>query len=228
MKWPLAALLGVSANIPDPFAGEPGWVEDSHTDDYRAYTQDAPNGDIRKVLLIGSLAARPKDCFSVITDYESFPDFMPFVQYTKLLDSKKIDGNTTISHVFFFLNPPMIANRFYTIALVDEMDPDGINGAFRSKWTLEKGPFRKTPDDPQIKGHVKWGFKTPIEAIFNDGYWLFEPLEDGSKTKVSYSVWTNPGGLIPATIADKANAIALPKIWAAFKKRLAEKKFLKL
>ena len=148
MKSPLAALLGASANIPDLLAGAPGWGEGSHSAEYKAYTQDTPNGDIRKVLLIGNLAARPVDCFSIITDYERFPDFMPFVQYTKVLDSSKLDEKLTVSHVFFFLNPPMIANRFYTIAIKDEKDPDGIAGAFRSKWTLEKGAFRKTPDDP--------------------------------------------------------------------------------
>lgn len=227
MRPSFLAAIAMSASEIDLSVHEPGWIEAPGAHEFKAYYQDSEEGDTRKVMMVGVVNARPRDCFSVVTDYDRFGEFMPFVQFTKLLHSEKADPKKTLNYVFFYLNPPMIANRFYTIELTDEKDPGGKEGAFRSRWVLHNGAHRKALDDPLIRKHVKPSFKTPVETTFNEGYWLFEPMDDGKHSKVSYYVWTNPGGSIPAKIADKANAIALPKLWTALKNRLKEKKFLK-
>lgn len=202
---------------------EPGWKEVGSTDEFKAFYQDSEEGQTRKVLMIGIMDATCEEMFSVVTDYDRFSEFMPYVQFTKLLATEKVDENKSLSYVFFYLNPPMITNRFYTIELTDETNAGGMPGAYRSRWTLAPAEKRVEPDSPEIRRHVKIGFKHPVETAFNEGYWLFEPVEGGRKTKVSYYVWANPGGMIPAQIADKANAIALPKLWNAVKARVAEK-----
>lgn len=217
----LSGMMTVSVSEFAP--SEPGWKEDVKSDDYKTFYQDSAGGETRKVLLLGILNAGPEACFALVTDYERFGDFMPFVQYTKLIDSERVNDDTVRNWVFFYLNPPMVANRFYTIELVDERNVDGRLGVYRSRWTLDQSGRRKTPDDRDIKPRIRGGFKKPVETPLNDGYWLFEPLEGGRKTKVTYWVWTHPGGSIPPGIADKANAIALPKLWTAFVERLKER-----
>ncbi|MEW5736496.1 MAG: SRPBCC family protein [Thermodesulfobacteriota bacterium] len=212
----LAAGTGLSPS-------EPGWKESGSTEEFKAYHQDSEEGQTRKVLMIGVMDVPPEALFAVVTDYDRFSEFMPYVQFTKLLSTEKIDDNKSLSYVFFYLNPPMITNRFYTIELTDEKNMGGVAGVYRSRWTLAPPERRVAPDSPEIRRHVKIGFKNPVETAFNEGYWLLEPVEGGAKTKVSYYVWANPGGMIPAQIADKANAIALPKLWNAVKARVAEK-----
>jgi len=174
---------------------------------------------------VGVLNAKPAYCFDVVGDYEHFPDFMPYIHYTKKVHSQTVDDKKTINYVFFYLSPPMVSYRYYTIKLTDEREPDGKSGWFRSQWKLEKGKYRKTPDDADIKKHIKRGWQKPIETEINEGYWLFEPLENGNKTRVYYYVWTNPGGSIPLWIANKANTVALPDLWNALKKRLQHAKY---
>ncbi len=221
----LTVAMTVSGNEFDPEG--PGWKKDSETPEYRIFYQDSPGGETRKVLLIGVVNTSPEACFVLVTDYEKFPEFMPFVQYTKLLETENVSPDIVKKWVFFYLNPPMVANRFYTIELWDEKHADGRPGVFRSRWSLDKSGRRRTPEDKDIKPKVKGGFKQPVETPLNDGFWLFEPLDGGTRTKVTYWVWTNPGGAIPPGIADKANAIALPKLWTAFTERLREKKLMK-
>lgn len=213
----------MTVSVADFSPPEPGWKEDVKSGDYWTFYQDSAGGETRKVLLLGILNASPEACFSLVTDYERFGDFMPFVQYTKLLDSERVNDDTMKNWVFFYLNPPMVANRFYTIELVDERNVDGRLGVYRSSWSLDASGRRKTPDDRDIKPRIRGGFKKPVETPLNDGFWLFEPLEGGRKTKVTYWVWTNPGGSIPPGIADKANTIALPKLWTAFVERLKDR-----
>jgi hypothetical protein len=121
------------------------------------------------------------------------------------------------------LSPPMVSYRYYSLQLSDERDVEGKPGVFRSKWTLEKGQYRRTPQDPDIKDSLKSGWGDPIETPLNEGYWLFEPEDGGMKTRITYYVWTNPGGSIPLWIANKANTVALPELWSAVKKRLGIK-----
>lgn len=225
MQGKILALLSgaISVDGVEFSPSEPGWKEDVKSADYRTFYQDSAGGETRKVLLMGVLNASPEACFALVTDYERFSDFMPFVQFTRLLDSERVNDDTVKNWVFFYLNPPMVANRFYTIELWDEKNVDGRLGVYRSRWSMDLSGRRKTPDDRDIKPKIRGGFKKPVETPLNDGYWLFEPLEGGRKTKVTYWVWTNPGGSIPPGIADKANSIALPKLWTAFVERLKER-----
>lgn len=202
-----------------------GWVEKSAETEFKTYYREIKGSGTREVLMIGILNTDPKNCFDIVGDYLNFPSFMPYIKYTKIIHSEKIDENKTINYVFFYLNPPLVSARYYTLKLNDEKNADGKPGVFRSQWKLEKGQYRKTPNDAEIKNHIKTGWQDPIETAFNNGYWQFEPEENGTKTRVSYYVWTNPGGSIPNWIANKANTVALPELWKALKERLKNPKY---
>ncbi|MBF0118269.1 MAG: hypothetical protein HQK79_05490 [Desulfobacterales bacterium] len=210
----------------DLSAPDSSWEEINDKGDFKNYYKDDKESGTGKVLMIGVADATPARCFAVVGDYDEFPNFMPYMQYVKLINENKVDENKTINHVFFYFSAPLIAGRYYTLELADEKNPDGKEGAYRSKWTMEKGKFRRTPDDAEIKKHVKTGlFQKPVETAFNDGYWLFEPLDGGKKTKVTYYVWTNPGGSIPDMAVNKGNKLALPELWKCFTKRLKDSKY---
>ena len=63
--------------------------------------------------------------------------------------------------------------------------------------------------------------KDIVRVRINDGYWLLEPRENGKKTFATYYVYTSPGGSIPSWIANKANDIAVPKVFQAIKEAVA-------
>jgi hypothetical protein len=63
-----------------------------------------------------------------------------------------------------------------------------------------------------------------IESLFNTGYWLFEPRDQGRKTHVTYYLWTSPVGDILIRILNRANSISLPDLWKAVKRRIKTNK----
>ncbi len=202
-----------------------GWKQKSDEEYYKTYFREKKGSGIGEVLMIGVIDGPPSKYFSVVGDYDDFPQFMPYTQYVKLLRSKKVNENRTDNYVFFYLDMPFVSYRFYTLKLQDEKNYNGNMGTFRSYWTLEKqGPNHKTPLDPDIAPHVKEGSKA-IETAFNEGYWLFEPIDGGEKTKVTYYVCTNPGGSIPDWLVNKANVIALPRLMKAIKQRVKDPKY---
>ena len=215
-------LLGAKAvdqMTPPKMAGT-GWKEASSTKNFRVYTRPTKGG-VGQVLMVGILQATPKECFDIVTNYDNFSKIMPYVKFSHLHHTEVINKNKTIHYAFFYVDAPMVSPRYYTLALADEKDANGEKGAYMSKWSLVKsGPYYETPESPEIKQLSKGKLRKGVETASNQGYWLFQPLPDGKGTKVSYMVLTNPGGSIPHWIANKANTVALPKLWAALNKAL--------
>lgn len=218
----LSSVVTYAGDLTPP--GE-GWVEKSKEKEFKTYSRKVKGSDTREVIMIGVLEAAPARCFAVVGDYECFPDFMPYIEFAKILNSKKVDDNKTIDHAFFYLSPPLVSSRFYTLELTNEKNSDGQAGAYKSSWSLDDGKgmvsYRKTPEDPSLGKKLK----PAVETAFNKGYWRFDPLDGGKKTKVTYYIWTNPGGSIPSWIANKGNTVALPNLWEAVKNRLKDTKY---
>ncbi|MBF0118268.1 MAG: hypothetical protein HQK79_05485 [Desulfobacterales bacterium] len=201
-----------------------GWKEKGDEGYYKTYVREKKDSGTGEVLMIGVVDGSPQKYFAVVGDYDNFPEFMPYLKYVKKQHSEKVDENKTYNYVFFYFASPVVADRFYNLKLLDEKNANGKKGTYKSSWTLEKGTYRKTPADPEISKYVKSGDKA-VETAFNEGYWLLEPLEDGKKTKITYYVWTNPGGSIPDFIANKANTVALPKLMKAIQERIKNPKY---
>lgn len=54
------------------------------------------------------------------------------------------------------------------------------------------------------------------------------PLEEGTKTDVTYFLRSDPGGLLPAWIIDRVNRIALPDVIHAVEKRMTDSDYDRL
>ncbi len=214
-----AAVLAAGDDLAAP-AGK-GWEEKGGGSGYRTYLRYKPGSDTAEVLMVGVVPDSPRACLAVVTSYESFPSFMPYIRFTRLLRSEKAAPGKTVNTVFFYVEAPLVSPRYYTLRLVDEENADGAAGVCRSAWELERGALRKTPKDPAFAGKIKGG-NDAVETPVNSGYWRFSPLSGGRGTKVEYYVFTNPGGDIPAFVVNRSNSVALPLLWRALTKRLAE------
>lgn len=215
--------LAVSALAASPAGdlkpADSGWEEKIGGDDYRTFLRYVKGAETAEVLMIGKVSKSPKDCQDVATSYASFPDFMPYIKFTKVISTEKVSAEKTVNTVFFYVEAPLVSPRFYTLRLVDETSP----AMCQSVWDLEKGAKRKTPSDPSIASRIP-NAADAVETPLNRGYWRFTALPGNSGTRVEYYVFTNPGGSIPPFIVNKSNAVALPLLWKSFKKRLYGKK----
>ena len=225
-------MLCVSAQVPaaeDPLAAVgKGWKCEKKDSNLRIYVHEIPGKDVPKVQLVGIVDASPKQVFQVVTDYAHFKDFMPYVDVTHVIHTERVNKNTAVNYVFFFVNPPVISGRYYTLKLTDESNVslEGKAGSYRSRWDLvTRGVYHETPESPGIKNLVH--DKDAVETRGNQGFWLMQPLDGGKKTRVIYQVLTDPGGSIPHWIANKAQMKTLPDLLDTVVKRVKDPKHKK-
>jgi hypothetical protein len=227
-----AVVLGIlclSAQGPaadDPLAAwGAGWQVEKKSDTFRIYTQPIPGKDVPMVQVVGIVDAPPQSVFQVVTDYAHFEDFMPYMEVCHVIHTEQIDPHTRVNYVFFFVNPPLIAGRFYTLKLTDQSDEtiEGVAGSYRSQWDLvTNGVYHETPESPGIQQLVH--DKDAVETRNNQGFWLMQPLDGGQKTRVIYQVMTDPGGTIPHWVANKAQMTTLPDLFSTISNRIQSTK----
>jgi len=214
--------LTYSADL-DPQKGDTGWILKSNGKDYKTYCRKREGSSTQEVLLVGVTDRKPEQIIAAITDYGHFPEFMPYVKYTRLVHSERKSEDVLINYVFTYLDVPIpfVSSRFYNLRYTDVYNYKGIPGMFRSDWVLEKGPYRKLPTDPDIRYFLS-DPESAVETTFNQGYFLIEPVDELLRTRITYYVWTNPGGSLPPSAVNIANPVALPGLLEAISKRASK------
>ena len=219
---PALSLLVLAIAVPafgtDPT--EEGWVLKKQTDNLTIYNREKEGSDIKELLAIGIIDAPPARVFKVVGDYENFKDFMPYTVASHVIKTEPYQGKTR-TWWFTRLNLPLVSDRYYTLVLTDGKEGD----SYKSEWFMAKDlPPDPAWGDPSIAAYQGKGSE-PVKTRENKGYWLFEPVEGGTKTRAHYYVYTDPGGAIPTSIANKANSIAVPKLFNAVRERVKDPKY---
>lgn len=163
--------------------------------------------NVAEVKAIGLIDAPPQEVWKIIRDYDNYKKTMPYTEESRVLARE--DGDKVI-YFYSVVNAPLVDKRDYTIRLVDESDWKDGKGYLLVRWTAsDKGP---PPREDFIR--VK----------LNNGYWKLEPRDGGQRTFATYYVHTDPGGSIPRWIANRANTTAVPNVFLAIRKAVAEAK----
>jgi hypothetical protein len=179
-----------------------GWTEAYRSDDLVIFTKDVEEG--RKILAVSDIAAPPSIVFKVLSDFEHYRDFMPYVTESLILEQKSTGETITYARIA----PPFVSERDYPLSVRTSGGGAGKDGAFQIEWTA-------APDmKPEIKGVVR--------VRLNEGSWRGESLDGGKRTRLTYTLLTNPGGLLPDFVLDLSNTIAIPKLFDSVRVRSIE------
>jgi ribosome-associated toxin RatA of RatAB toxin-antitoxin module len=177
------------------------WVKAATRRSVTIYNRSRSGSKVKELKAIGVIKAAPAAVFKVINDIEGYRRFMPYTG-----EARVISRDTNSMVVYQRLAMPMVSDRDFAIRIYNETrhSPDGITN-FVSRWQAanEFAP-------PEKSGVVR--VKT------NEGSWTLQPVEDGRFTRVTYSVYTDPGGKIPVSILNTANTKAIPKVFDAVQK----------
>lgn len=168
---------------------------------------------VKKAAAVAVIDAPPDDVFAVLTDYNEFPEFMPYCRKVTL---EKKDGEK--SRVRFELEFPWpIGDRFYTLELT--------NRRFEQPADAEPSSVGTAPPVILINS---WTY-VPGSGNINDTYGSWEVrsypgnAEQGpARSFVRYTVFTDPGGNIPSWANNLATEIAVPKVINNLRRRVSE------
>ena len=195
-----AVPLAWSLDVQSP--GE-GWTEAYRTGELVIFTKDVERG--RRIVAVAEVEAPPEVVFNVVNDFDHYPDFMPYVIESRVLSR---NGDSEVV-AYNRIAPPFVTERDYPLQFRMTRGSPANRGVFRTDWTA-------SPDaEPEVRGVVR--------VRINEGSWVAEPISGGARTRLTYTLLTHPGGLIPNFVANMSNTVAIPKLFKAVTKRSVEK-----
>jgi hypothetical protein len=179
-----------------------GWAFIEETEAVRTYNRESSRSRVREVVAKSVIDGPPWRAFAAVSDYDRYADFMPYVKQSETI-RKEAGARWVFQHLVFFFP---ISDRSYTIKLSD-VKSRPRDKFYCVEWSLADDSAANR-DMPGIVPSV------------NDGLWILRPLEQGTKTDVTYFLHSDPGGWLPAGIIDRVNSMALPAVIRAVQKRM--------
>ncbi len=197
-------LAASTSNALDARPPGPEWELANKRDDLIIYTRDNPKVGTRDLVAVGEVDGTPESVFRIVTDFDRYPKFMPYVKESKTL--KRADDNRLT--VYSLLSPPLVDDRDYAIDVTMTPGSAQNGGKYTSAWV-------SVPEAAPERGGV-------IRVKINTGSWQMEPIDGGKRSRVTYTVSTHPGGSIPTWIANKSNTVAIPDLFKAVREQAAK------
>jgi hypothetical protein len=200
----VAALLPTrtqAVNAPLP----PGWTEASRTDEVIIFYKENEQAHGRDVLAYTEVDAPPEAVYKVVTDFESYPKYMPYTKELKIL--RRLSTTEMITYQLLAL--PWVSDRDFYLQVKLSPGSAATGGVFKSQWFA-------VPDYRAEREGV-------VRMRVNEGSWTFEPLDGGKRTRIVYSLLTNLGGSIPNWLVNRSNINVIPNLFKAVRGRLGVK-----
>jgi hypothetical protein len=184
------------------------WELSTKTDGISVYTRERKGTAVHEMKAVAVLDGAPPDVWKAIRDYPRYTQTMPYTEEAKVVAS---DQDGKIISFYSVLNLPLVDRRDYLIRIVDESSWQDGKGFFKCTWatTTEGAPPPR---------------KNIVRVAVNEGYWLLEPRDGGTRTNATYYIYTDPGGSLPKWIVNRANATAVPDVFRAIRKVVASSK----
>jgi hypothetical protein len=153
---------------------------------------------IREFWAEATVGAALQDVQDAIVDFESHPAFMPYVVEAKYLGAEAADGTRL---AYSKLDFPMVSSRDFVIRVTLDKSVSGDKGdEFANHWTCVPNSI------PERSGVIR--------LRINEGSWKATRV-GAEQTKVIYRFRVDPGGWIPAVLANEASKRAIPSVFRA-------------
>lgn len=179
-----------------------GWQVVSERDGLRLYNRAVPGANVPAALARVRIEVPPARLFAVITDYDRFAEFVPYVTRSQVV--RREAGLRRVSQHLRFPGP--VADRHYVIE-----SRDSVTSSPPERWRVE---WRLVPEtalpEPGEKGIAPAAFT---------GYWELTPIAGGAATNAIYSLHFDPGGALPAWLVTFAMNRYLPRVIDAVRAR---------
>lgn len=205
------ALLGPGAAVaetPTPAGAyedpilKAGWQAVAERDGLRLYNRAVPGAAVPAALVRVRIEAPPARLFEVITDYDHFAEFVPYVTRSRVVHREA--GLRRVSQHLRFPGP--VADRHYVIESRDIITPSPQD-RWRVEWRLVPKSDSPAPGESGI---------TPNAFT---GYWELTPVASGTAADAIYSLHFDPGGALPSWLVTLAMNRYLPRVIDAVRAR---------
>jgi len=198
-----AAVLLAAAGLLTATAVSAEWDRLSDKDGVLVERRVLPGSHIGEIRVTAHSPLAPASVFETIWRHQEYLEFVPFLKRLTLLSDT---GDERVAYEQLAL--PFVRDRDYTVRFRRRVDPAAHRYEIFIETANEAGP-------PPDGSHVR---VTTIQ-----GGWRTEPALDGKGSIVRYEMRTDPGGMIPAWLADRTMRHAAADLVRAMLKRALQK-----
>jgi hypothetical protein len=195
-----------AADFSSSVSPKEGWKLAADAKDVIIYSRPHAESNLKEFKAIGFIDAPSSVLHAVIDDFQNYPKFMPYTVECRLIKS---EGDSVIGYQR--VAPKICEDRDYTLRVSKKSWPGAKGLTYLSQWQTanELGP-------PERKGIVRL-------KVCN-GTWLLEP--DGpTRTRATYSIYSETGGFIPPFIANHASITGIKKLYAALRTQVKQPQY---
>ncbi len=156
-------------------------------------TRQRPGLPVHEIHAEADLDASAYDVQRAILSADRYASFMPFVKESRYVGEPEADGSRW---VYTRIVPPVVTPRDYVVRArtLSTVAADG-QGVFANTWEA---------DGKRLPSRAR-----AIRLQLNAGSWRVTALPSG-RSHIVYRFVVDPGGLIPAFLADLGNRSAVP------------------
>jgi len=196
------------------FAAEPaksadatdGWKLATERNGVTIYTRPHSGSPLKEFKAVGEIAAPSRAVCEVIEDVDAYPSFMPYMAECRLL---RRESDSLLSYQR--ISPKICSDRDFTLRTYKTSWPGVAGLVYSNRWEAANavGPAKKAG---------------VVRVEFCQGSWLLEP-SGATRTRATYSVYTDTGGLIPPFIANHFSQSGIGEIFTAVRKQVQQPKY---
>jgi hypothetical protein len=183
-----------------------GWKLATEHNGVTIYSRPHSDSVLKEFKAVGEIAAPARAVSEVIEDVDAYPSFMPYMAECRLL---RRESNSLLSYQR--ISPKICCDRDFTLRTYKTSWPGVAGLVYSNRWESAN----------------KWGpAKKPgvVRVEICEGAWLLEPI-GAARTRATYSVYTDTGGLIPPFIANHFSQSGIGEIFAAVRKQVKHPKY---
>ncbi|MCJ7771958.1 MAG: START domain-containing protein, partial [Desulfobacterales bacterium] len=146
------------------------------------------------------IPASPLTVYKVILDHATYENISEYIQTTEIMPSNE----KNVWYIYQRLDLPVISDRDYTLRYCSIENPQ--KDYYQVLWEIanNKGPAKQ---------------KDVIRVTTCTGSLTIESENKDTTTRITYTLYTDPGGYIPDWLANIANQRSIPKLLRAIKDR---------
>lgn len=178
-----------------------GWHFVTEQQGIRIYNRPRPGSPMPEALAYTVIHVSPGRLYTVVTDYDHFAGFIPYVTRSSIL---RQEGEMRLVHQHLHFPGPL-ADRYYTMA--SRAVSGQPENSFRVEWQLVPESVGSTANETGI-----------VPSAFS-GFWELMPGASGTTTEAVYSIHFDPGGIMPIRLATLAMNRYLPRVVDAVRAR---------
>jgi hypothetical protein len=175
------------------------WVDPYETDDSIAvYSRKVPESRILEFRAVCVIDVPPSIVFRAAMRRDTYRHTSKYVEDFQIIQSDE----SNVFYIYQRIAIPLFRDRDYTLRY-QEMQ-DSLHGHFSLVWTIANDM------GPPPKEHV-------VRIEVSRGSFEMIPVEEGTKTRLTCTIYADPGGNIPGWLVNIGNRSTMPDLLRAIR-----------